>query len=1323
MLDFLLISIRTGKKGVVEIYPRFIVKNSKDLMIRGGDFYAVWIEDIGLWSTNEFDALELIDKELDEYAKAHEGAYDQMRVLHMWDSSTGMIDSWHRYCQHQMRDSFHTLDENLIFSNTKVTKEMYASKKLTYPLEHCPIPAYDELMNVLYSPEERNKIEWAVGAIVTGDSKTIQKFIVLYGPPGSGKSTILNIIQMLFDGYYSVFDSKSLASSSNAFALEAFRSNPLVAIQHDGDLSRIEDNTRINSLVSHETMMVNEKFRSAYSSKFKTFLLLGTNKPVKITDSKSGIIRRLIDVEPSGNKVPTKRYLKLMAQVKFELGGIAWHCKEVYESNPRKYDSYIPVRMLSASNDFYNFMLDSYYIFKKENRVSLKVAWEMYKTYCDEAEVQYRHSMRVFKEELRDYFEKYEERAILPDGTRARSYFSGFKLKKFSDVKEEGENQNESSAESWLDLKEQHSLLDDILSDYPAQYVNSDGIRMRKWVNVKTKLKDLDTSKLHHVKVPENLIVIDFDIPTNGEKDLRKNLEAASKWPATYSELSKSGSGVHLHYYYKGDVSKLSRIFEEHIEIKVYTGDASLRRKLTKCNDIPIATLSSGLPQKGEKAVKQVKEIKSEKALRAMIIRNINKEYLGYTKPSIDFIWKILEEAYESDLSYDVSDMRNAVLALAVGSHNNAEYCVKKVGTMRFKSKEKDVELDENGKAPIVFFDVEIFPNLFIVCWKLAGAENKVIPMVNPSSSDIEHLMQYRLIGFNNRKYDNHMLYARLIGFNTQQLYELSQNLIIRNVGYFGEAYNISYTDILDFSSKKQSLKKFEIELGIHHQELGLPWDKPVPEELWEKVAEYCKNDVIATEATFNARNADFVAREILADIAGGTANDTTNSLTTKIIFGKEKHPNLVYTDFTTGMSTDGTYNPMNKFEGYEFRRLNRPGEKDDGRMHNMYRGVDLGLGGYVYAQQGIFMDDALLDVASLHPHSIVALKLFGEYTSRFEDLMNVRIYVKHKEYDKAKELFGGKLVKYLDDPSMASALAQALKIAINSVYGLTSASFDNPFRDSRNVNNIVALRGALFMKTLQDEVSKRGFVVAHIKTDSIKIPEANSDIINFCMNFATKYGYTFEHEATYSKMCLVNDAVYVARYATDIWCQDHYGYVPEKNQKHPGEWTATGTQFQVPYVFKTLFSHEDLTFDDMCETKSVTKGAIYINKGEETGSDDSYIFVGRVGQFTPVINGVGGGSLVRENGVNDNGNMKFANVTGTSGFKWLESEMLRQLYSDPIKYVDKDYYTKLVDAAVETISKYGDFEWFISNDEGVSPWDSPGPPWDDEDTKVLKVG
>lgn len=1257
MLDFLTIATRSRKRGVIEIYPKFIIKKSSDLMIRGGDFYAIWVEELGLWSTDEEDVVRLIDNELDKFKAENEHKLDSnsnIKVLYMWDAETGIIDSWHKYCQKQMRDSFHMLDEKLIFSNAKTNKKDYASKRLNYPLEQGPITAYDKLISTLYSEEERHKIEWAIGSIISGDSKKIQKFMVLYGAAGTGKSTILNIIQQLFDGYYSVFDAKALGSSSNSFALEAFKTNPLVAIQHDGDLSKIEDNTRLNSLVSHELMTVNEKFKSTYANQFKCFLFMGTNKPVKITDAKSGLIRRLIDVSPSGNKLNSKEYKQVMKQIDFELGAIAYHCQEVYLSDPGYYDDYVPITMMGASNDFYNFMLDSFHVFKKEDSTTLKAAWEMYKSYCDDARVPYPLSKKNFKEELKNYFNDFIDRINCDDGSRVRSYYSGFKSEKF-DVP--AKKKKEMSKSNLIQFDSTKSIFDSECSDLIAQYATSKGTPLEKWDEVTSKLSDLDTSKLHFVKVPENHIVIDFDIPDkSGNKSFEKNLEEASKWPATYAELSKSGAGIHLHYIYTGDPSKLSRVYDNHIEIKVFNGKSSLRRKLTKCNNLPIATISSGLPMKGETKLVNWEGVKNEKILRTMIKRNLNKEYHGATKPSVDYIYKLLEDAYGQGMKYDVSDMRNAILAFAANSTNQADYCIKLVNRMHFKSEDPSESIN-NDDAEIVFYDVEVFPNLFLVNWKAAGEDRPVVRMINPTPTEIEELIRFRLIGFNCRRYDNHMLYARLMGYTNEQLYKLSQKIINTKKGtkgvMFGEAYNLSYTDIYDFAATKQSLKKWEIELGIHHQELGLPWDQPVPEEMWNKVAEYCDNDVIATEAVFNHLQGDFTARKILAELAGMTVNDTTNSLTTRIIFGKEKHPNLVYTDLSE------------TFPGYEFK---------DGK--NLYRGTDLGFGGYVYAEPGMYTDVALLDVASLHPHSIIAMNCFGEYTKHFHDILNARMYIKHGDFDSARSMLGGKLAPYLDDESTAKDLAQALKIAINSVYGLTSANFDNPFRDIRNKNNIVALRGALFMRTLQDEVVSRGFTVAHIKTDSIKIPNATPEIIQFCMEFANKYGYTFEHEATYDRMCLVNDAVYIAKY---------------KDGKHAGEWTATGTQFQVPYVFKTLFSKEPIEFKDMCETKSVTS-SLYLDMNEDLPEEEhNYIFVGKIGQFCPIKPGCGGGLLCREK------DGKYHAATGTKGYRWLESEMVKTLKKEGD--IDKSYYTKLVDDAVESISEFGDFEWFASDD------------------------
>ena len=1010
-----------------------------------------------------------------------------------------------------------------------------------------------------------------------------------------------------------------------------------------------------------------------------------------------------------------KDYKAIVKQIDFELGAIAYHCQGVYLASPGEYDDYIPITMLGASNDFYNFIIDSYHVFRKENGTTLKAAWEMYKTYCDEAKVGFPFPKRVFKEELKNYFHEYRERFNFDDGTRARSYYIGFRTEKFDERKED---KKESEVRTKLQFDCTESIFDRECSGCPAQYASSQETPSKKWDAVKTKLAALDTSKLHYVKVPENHIVIDFDIPDEtGNKSFERNVEEAGKWPPTYAELSKSGAGIHLHYIYAGDPSKLSRIYDDHIEVKVFTGNGSLRRKLSKCNDLPIATISSGLPLKGEKMV-NFDTVKSEKGLRTLIMRNLNKEIHPGTKPSIDFIYKILEDAHAGDLKYDVTDMRNGVLAFAANSTHQADYCIKLVNKMQFKSEDASSGV-QNEDAKLVFYDVEVFPNLFLVNWKIEGEGKPVVRMINPTPAEIEELMRFRLVGFNCRRYDNHILYARLMGYSNEQLYNLSQRIINGSANcFFGEAYNVSYTDVYDFSSKKQSLKKFEIELGIHHQELGLPWDQPVPEELWTKVAEYCDNDVLATEAVFNARKSDFTARQVLADVAGMTVNDTTNTLTTRIIFSNNRKPqdqfnyrDMGIDELPFGQDEQDFYNVFNangkpEFPGYIF---------EHGK--SVYRGEEVGEGGYVYAEPGIYGNVALLDIASMHPSSIVAENLFGDvYTQRFKEILDARIAIKHKDFDKARKMLGGVLAKYLADEDSASDLAQALKIAINSVYGLTAATFENPFRDVRNKDNIVAKRGALFMVNLKHEVQERGFTVAHIKTDSIKIPDATPEIIQFVMEFGKRYGYTFEHEATYDRMCLVNDAVYIARY---------------KDGKHAGEWTATGTQFAVPYVFKKLFSKEEIVFSDMCETKSVSS-ALYLdmNEGlpdvseyekelakaeskyrkgelsdttfERMGQElvpliekgHNYIFIGKVGNFCPIKAGCGGGLLMREK------DGKYYAATGSKGYRWLESEMVRELGKQAD--IDEQYYISMVDEAIASISKYGDFEQFASDDPYV---------------------
>lgn len=1341
-MDFFQISLVEKRGGIVEVRPDFIVGRSKDLMVRGQSFYAIWDEAKGLWSTDEYAVTSLVDEELYRHAEKLKAEGVQAVVKPLSSNNNGGWNSFKKFCKN-LSDNYHQLDLKLSFANSEIKKSDYVSKRLPYSLALGKYEAWDEIVGTLYTPEERAKIEWTIGAVISGDSKKIEKFMVFYGAAGTGKSTIMKIIQKLFEGYYTTFEAKALVGNNNSFATEQFKSNPLVAIQHDGDLSKIEDNSKLNSIISHEEMNMNEKFKSPYTSRVNAFLYMGTNKPVKITDAKSGIIRRLIDVKPTGELIAADHYFALMAQIDFELGAIAQHCLDVYRDMGKNYyNSYRPRDMMLQTDVFFNFVEAYFDVFKSQDGTTLKQAFTLYKEWFVDAELEYKMSLIKFREELKNYFDEFHER-IMVDGTQLRSYYRVFTAQPFKAPVEPPTKPPSYS----LVMEETESLLDEDLSAFPAQYTNPAGNPLQYWTDEErmidgelkkpraeqvcsTVLSDLDTSKLHFVKVPENHIVIDFDVKVDGKKSLEANLVEASRWPHTYAEVSKSEAGVHLHYIYDGEVSDLANVYSEGIEIKVYTGGASLRRKLTKCNNVAVSTISGGLPFKEKKPMLEQKTLQSEKGLREMINKNLRKEVHPGTKPSVDFIKKILDDAYNSGMPYDVTDMRSKIMAFANNSTNQALLCLKTVMQMKFASEVSAEETEAPTVQPkddrLVIFDCEVYPNLFVLCWKYEDGTS-VVRMINPKPAEVEAMFQFKLVGFNNRKYDNHILWARMKGASNEELYQLSKRLIANDHNAaFGQAYNLSYADVYDFSSIKQGLKKFQIQLGLPHVEMDISWDEPVPEELWTKVVDYCCNDVNSTEAVLKDRKQDFLARKILAELSGLSVNSTTRKHAEKIIFGDDKTPQgkFVYT------------NLADVFPGYEFNEYSKL-EK------STYKGEVVGEGGYVYAEPGIYEDVALLDIASMHPTSIEELELFGPYTEKFSALKRARLAIKHamtawskadkctdgnerqgyinqayEHHREAIQLLPGTIIT----KENAKGLSDALKLVINSIYGYTSATFDNPFRDPRNIDNIVAKRGALFMIDLKNAVQDLGYTVAHIKTDSIKIPNATQDVIDFVMEYGRQYGYDFEHEGTYKKMCLVNDAVYIA--------QTEEPTLTGIETK----WTATGAQFQHPYVFKTLFSQEPINFRDLCEAKEVKQGVMYlkfdgsarpIGRVTDTDAETKIItspdgqvndsngeradHIGRTGLFLPVVEGAGGGRLVR---VKDD---KEYAVTGTKGYLWVESEMLKTLNGDALErmpfegindategtgsiadIVDMAYFTQLAEDAYQAVEKFGSFEEFV---------------------------
>lgn len=1286
-------------KDVIYVYPMFL-STAKDIMRKGGKFYAVLNRENGTWSTNEDDMYRIIDSDLYKYADEHycrddNGFYhdNQDREVHVRtieDSTTKQLIEFNKWFNNLPASfNFTPLDSDLTFLSQEVTPDMYRSKRLPYDLVDGDISAYDELIGTLYSPEEREKLEWAIGSVLSGDSKKIEKMIVLYGKGGTGKSTVLDLIQEIFVGYCSWFIADELASKSNQFATAMFKDNPLVAVQDDGSLAKI-DSSRINEIVSHKMTVINEKNTKQYSMRPNAMLFMATNETVDMHDIKLGITRRLLDVYPTEQLLPVTKYRQLVNRMtKFEVPAIAKHCLDVYTKLGKEYYiKYQPRKMIEKTNYLYNFMFEEFDRLKKQDPITRTDLYHMYRDYCDRLGLNYPAKGTQFGEQVKEYYEHYDNMKWY--GKQAHRYvFSGLKEDIFITDYKNNKKEPEEESNGWLKLTCTRSLLDEYLKDmnWPAQYGNPENDNKPKYTyeKLKTTMDDIkDTKKVHWIYFPDeykNHIVIDFDIKNDkGEKDSKLNIAAANEYPPTYAEFSQGGNGVHLHYIYDGDPFELADHISKDIEIKVYAGHLPLRRRLSYCNDISIATIHKGqLPLKERKKMVPSKQIENEQHLKNRIAQCLRKEPFPHTAPCVSLIKKNLDEAYDSGMSYDLTEMEDTVFEFAMHSTHQADRCMELVDQMHFRSKDmerivKDGDTPTGGEVakekPIAFFDVEVFPNVFILCWKYQGEKANVTKLINPDPKQVKELFtNLRLIGFNNRDYDNHICWYYMESGSPYICWDVSQKIINEKNQRIKkwQAYGLSYTDVYDFASNpnKMSLKKWEIKLGIHHLENEHPWDEDLDPKYWDEVAEYCANDVIATEKVFNHIRGDYMARLILAKLSGLTPNDKTNKHSQQIIFGDDQNPQseFVYTD----LSKD--------FPGYLFDPM-----ATKKKAKSTYKGYEVGEGGFAWSKPGMYRHVVTFDVASMHPSSLIAMNMFGDkYTKRFKELKDARLAIKHGDREALKVLLNGQLLAFYDEAVSGTAgytlkdLSDALKTVINAVYGLTAASFDNRCRDPRNVDNTVAKRGALFMVDLLEKVTKEwGGEVIHIKTDSIKVVNPSPELSEKIIAYGKEWGYTFEVESKYDRICLIDKAQYIAK-------------------TEEGEWEPKGDAFLNPYIFKTLFSKEETTIDDLAQTINAEKGALYLdyNEGLPKG-EHNYHFVGKISSFIPVKDGIGGGELqvLRDD--------KYSYPGGCTGWRWLETEYFKIAHQ--ADDINPKYYAKLIDDTMNALNEFGDAYRFIND-------------------------
>lgn len=132
-----------------------------------------------------------------------------------------------------------------------------------------------------------DKIYKIINLLLT--SAGYEKFFILYGPAGTGKSTVLNLIKQIFDNDYGVF---SLSQLCERFAPSEACQYRLI-MHSELDTNELNSN-RLKSIISREAGTVERKGQQPFKIKWQSRLLYACNEMPWIDLGDTGLMRRIV---------------------------------------------------------------------------------------------------------------------------------------------------------------------------------------------------------------------------------------------------------------------------------------------------------------------------------------------------------------------------------------------------------------------------------------------------------------------------------------------------------------------------------------------------------------------------------------------------------------------------------------------------------------------------------------------------------------------------------------------------------------------------------------------------------------------------------------------------------------------------------------------------------------------------------------------------------------------------------------------------------------------------------------------------------------------
>lgn len=400
--------------------------------------------------------------------------------------------------------------------------------------------------------------------------------------------------------------------------------------------------------------------------------------------------------------------------------------------------------------------------------------------------------------------------------------------------------------------------------------------------------------------------------------------------------------------------------------------------------------------------------------------------------------------------------------------------------------------------SELLFYDIETFQNYFLIVGQKMDSEEFFV-LENPSCVELMNFInEGRLIGFNNHRFDDVILASMMnrvmttggdlhAELNPKHAYDMAQEIISSGADVFFEGLRTPTEDLMkyrDFETNALNLKSFENVLMMDILETPVPFDKILTDEEKELVLQYCKNDVIATKRAYEfqvergsvesvtmLRN--WVARELQIEPTQ-LVKSSVNSMMIKLLDDVEYDRNYFFryidscnfdyirqdTEFMTWLKE--ITNWVDNKEKTEYLASSAP------KLEIVRHGVT-----YTFASGGVHglnEDEKVCsnvkhsDFASLYPNIMIHIRALGTATSKYEEIVKTRITYK----------------------STNKSMANGLKLAVNSLYGLTRSKTSGAHLYDPYVGLDVCILGQMLSYELALRIVDAGGTMINVNTDGL---------------------------------------------------------------------------------------------------------------------------------------------------------------------------------------------------------------------------------------------